>query len=55
MGLDLIEPLLEPDWEERGGLLGTFADQEGERVVAVANYVRLRDPAAAERCPTRAV
>ena len=44
----LVEPLLEPDWEERGALLGTFADEGGERVVAVANYVRLRDPALAE-------
>jgi acetyl coenzyme A synthetase (ADP forming)-like protein len=44
----LVEPLLEPDWEERGALLGALADQEGEHVVAVANYVRLRDPAAAE-------
>ena len=42
----LIEPLLEPDWEERGALLGAFADREGEHGVAVANYVRLRDPGA---------
>ncbi|HUP31889.1 MAG TPA: GNAT family N-acetyltransferase [Gaiellaceae bacterium] len=45
---ELVEPLLEPDWTERGALLGTLADEEGERVVAVANYVRLRDPAVAE-------
>ena len=44
----LVEPLLEPDWEERGALLGAFADEDGERVVAVANYVRLRDRAVAE-------
>ncbi len=44
----LVEPLLEPAWAERGALLGALADEEGERVVAVANYVRLRDPAAAE-------
>jgi acetyl coenzyme A synthetase (ADP forming)-like protein len=44
----LVEPLLEPDWEERGALLGALADQDGEHVVAVAIYVRLRDPAAAE-------
>jgi acetate---CoA ligase (ADP-forming) len=44
----LVEPLLEPDWEERGSLLGALADEEGEQVVAVANYVRLRDPAVAE-------
>jgi acetyl coenzyme A synthetase (ADP forming)-like protein len=44
----LVEPLLEPDWTARGALLGTLADEDGERVVAVANYVRLRDPAVAE-------
>ena len=44
----IVEPMLEPDWEERGALLGTLADEDGERVVAVANYVRLRDPALAE-------
>ncbi len=49
-GLDarLVEPLLEPDWVERGALLGALADTDGEQVVAVANYVRLRDPAVAE-------
>jgi acetate---CoA ligase (ADP-forming) len=45
---ELVEPLLEPDWEERGVLLGTLADGGGERVVAVANYVRLRDRKRAE-------
>ena len=45
----LVEPLLDPDWIERGALLGTLADDDGgEQVVAVANYVRLRDPVAAE-------
>jgi acetate---CoA ligase (ADP-forming) len=44
----LVEPLLEPDWVERGALLGALADEDGEQVVAVANYVRLRDPAVAE-------
>jgi acetyl coenzyme A synthetase (ADP forming)-like protein len=44
----LVEPLLEPDWEERGALLGTFMGEDGEEVVGVANYVRLRDPAVAE-------
>ncbi|HET9244131.1 MAG TPA: GNAT family N-acetyltransferase [Gaiella sp.] len=44
----LIEPLLEPDWVERGALLGTLAEDGGEQVVAVANYVRLRDRSAAE-------
>ncbi|MGE5689279.1 MAG: GNAT family N-acetyltransferase [Pseudomonadota bacterium] len=45
----LVEPMLEPDWTERGALLGTLAGDDGEEeVVAVANYVRLRDPALAE-------
>jgi acetate---CoA ligase (ADP-forming) len=44
----LVEPLLEPDWDERGALLGTLVEDGGERVVAVGNYVRLRDPAVAE-------
>jgi acetate---CoA ligase (ADP-forming) len=48
LGPRLIEPLLEPDWVERGALLGELTDDAGEHVVAVANYVRLRDPAAAE-------
>ena len=44
----LVEALLEPDWDSRGALIGTLADGDGERVVAVGNYVRLRDPALAE-------
>ena len=40
----LMEMFLEPDWEERGALAGWL---EG-RIVAVANYARLRDPRAAE-------
>nr|MBA2298415.1 GNAT family N-acetyltransferase [Actinomycetota bacterium] len=44
----LVESLVAPDWEERGVLLGALVDEDGERVVAVANYVRLRDPKLAE-------
>ena len=44
----LAESIVEPDWRERGALLGALGDDEGERVVAVANYVRLRDPKLAE-------
>jgi acetate---CoA ligase (ADP-forming) len=40
----LAETLVEPDWVERGALVGWL----GDRVVGVANYVRLRDPAVAE-------
>jgi acetyl coenzyme A synthetase (ADP forming)-like protein len=44
LGPKLVEPLLAPDWQERGALLGSL---DG-RIVAVANWVRLRDPRAAE-------
>jgi acetyl coenzyme A synthetase (ADP forming)-like protein len=44
VGPKLVEPVLEPDWQERGSLLGSL---DG-RVVALANWVRLRDPRAAE-------
>ena len=48
LGPKLVESLLEPDWTERGALLGALADERGERIVAIGNYVRLRDPALAE-------
>ena len=48
LGPELVQQLLEPDWVERGALLGTFAEDGREVVVAVGNYERLRDPAAAE-------
>ena len=44
VGPMLVEPVLEPDWQERGSLLGSL---DG-RVVALANWVRLRDRRAAE-------
>jgi len=40
----LVEPMLDADWNERGALIGT----DGSAVVAVAQYVRLRDRATAE-------
>jgi acetyl coenzyme A synthetase (ADP forming)-like protein len=40
----LVDPVLDPDWVERGALIG----MHGDRIVAVANYVRLRDARAAE-------
>ncbi|HET7571916.1 MAG TPA: GNAT family N-acetyltransferase [Gaiellaceae bacterium] len=39
-----MEPFLDPDWDERGALVGC---SEG-RVVALANYARLRDRRVAE-------
>jgi acetate---CoA ligase (ADP-forming) len=40
----LVEPVLEPDWSERGALVGT----KDEHVVALASYVRLRNARTAE-------
>jgi acetate---CoA ligase (ADP-forming) len=46
---ETVEPFLDPDWRDRGGLIATMSDDgRGEQVVALANYVRLRDPARAE-------
>ncbi|HEU0304699.1 MAG TPA: GNAT family N-acetyltransferase, partial [Gaiellaceae bacterium] len=45
---DVVTPVLAPDWTERGALVGTLGEGPDARVVAVANYVRLRDPALAE-------
>jgi acetyl coenzyme A synthetase (ADP forming)-like protein len=45
----LVAHFLEPGWRERGVLIGTLADGDGnERIVAVGEYIRLRDQAAAE-------
>ncbi len=45
---ELVAPFLDPDWRERGALVGTFREGTTERVVALANWVRLRDPSCAE-------
>ena len=44
----LIEPFLDPDWTTRGALIGVLGEAGSERVVALASFDRLRDPAAAE-------
>ena len=44
----LVAPDLEPDWAERGALIGAVATDDGERLVALASYARLRDREAAE-------
>src|SRR3954454_13196184 len=44
LGPSLVDPVLEPDWEERGALLGSLAG----RIAALANYARLRDRRVAE-------
>ena len=44
-----VARFVEPDWTDRGALLGAVADEYGgERVVALAEYARLRDRSAAE-------
>jgi acetyl coenzyme A synthetase (ADP forming)-like protein len=48
LGPELVAPLLDPDFVQRGALLGTFGEGREERVVALANWVRLRDPRCAE-------
>jgi acetyl coenzyme A synthetase (ADP forming)-like protein len=46
---ELVGHFLEPDWNERGVLVGTLAANDGgERIVALGEYVRLREPATAE-------
>jgi acetyl coenzyme A synthetase (ADP forming)-like protein len=46
---ELVAHFLEPNWHDRGVLVGTLAGAEGsERIVAVGEYDRLRDLAAAE-------
>src|SRR6266516_5103171 len=44
----LVQLELEPDWAEHGALLGAVATDDGERVVALASYARLRDRDSAE-------
>ena len=45
----LAEPFLDPDWNDRGSYAGVVAGADGEeRIVALAGYVRLRDPSTAE-------
>ena len=49
LGASQLEPFVDPDWRDRGSLIGTVSsDGESERIVALANYVRLRDPSCAE-------
>ena len=42
----LVETFVDPDWDELGSLVGTLGDDG--RIVALAEYVRLRDPVSAE-------
>ena len=48
LGPRLVDTVIEPDWQERGALLGALVDDDVEHVVALANYVRLRNAKLAE-------
>ncbi|HET8741005.1 MAG TPA: GNAT family N-acetyltransferase, partial [Gaiella sp.] len=48
LGPQIVEQVIDPDWRERGALLGSLVEDGTERVVALASYVRLRDPTMAE-------
>src|SRR5688572_4316079 len=48
VGSALVDPILDPDWVERGSLAGTLLVDGAEEVVAVASWARLRDPVVAE-------
>jgi acetyl coenzyme A synthetase (ADP forming)-like protein len=45
---ELALPVLDPDWVERGSLVGALGPGPEEKIVALANYIRLREPACAE-------
>jgi len=44
----LVAPFLDPDWADRGSLVGVVEDEGSERVVAIASWARLRDRRRAE-------
>jgi acetate---CoA ligase (ADP-forming) len=44
----VLQGLLDPDWSVGGALIGLLRGGEGDEVVAVASYARLRDPRRAE-------
>jgi acetyl coenzyme A synthetase (ADP forming)-like protein len=44
----LASSFLDPDWNERGSLVGAMQGDHGEHIVALASWARLRDRAVAE-------
>ena len=48
LGPEIVDQVIDPDWSERGALLGSLVEGGSEHVVALASYVRLRDATAAE-------
>ena len=48
MGRQMVAMFLDPDWAEKGSLVGCLGEGDAERIVALGNYARLRDPKTAE-------
>ena len=48
VGPRLVEPFLDPDWDERGALVGTLGAAEEADSVALGTWSRLRDRTGAE-------
>ncbi len=48
LGRGLVEPWIEPNWTDTGALIGALGEPSVERIVALASYARLREPATAE-------
>src|SRR3990170_1590452 len=44
----MVAMFVDPDWAEKGSLVGCLGEGDAERIVALGSYVRLRDPKAAE-------
>src|SRR5262245_12302187 len=44
----LVRSLVDPDWVEHGALVGRLEIGDEEQIVAVANFVRLREARTAE-------
>jgi len=43
-----VAPFVDPDWAERGSLIGSVEEGGMERVIALGSWARLRDPGRAE-------
>ncbi len=48
VGERLAASFVDPDWSERGALVGSVGEDGGERLVALGTWARLRDPRRAE-------
>ena len=47
-GERFVATLVDPDWDERGALIGVVGEAGDETIVALGNYVRLRERSTAE-------